>query len=460
MRRGPPERRACRIRKSYTSRPTALARASSTQRPNSSGVYRSTDAGATWAAVGATDPPSPFQLVTVPGRSGVVYATSNGKVYKTADSGDTWVALPNLPGGAVSITAIAPDPADADAVYVGDDKGVARLAAGAATWTALSTGLDGLQVTALAVDPRTPTTLLAGTFGGGVYRSTDAGATWHPSSAGEPDSFINAVAIDPLVAQTAYAASQSGVFMSTDGGATWAPLTGGVSLPGVFSLAFAADGRTLYAGTRAIGVVARTRALPTSPSPTGRAPASTGAPTISGSAKRNATLTASLGGWDGNPAPTLVPAWQRCDAHGAKCAPIAGATASTHRATLADVGRRLRVAVTATNATGTATAASAVTARISSAPVITRGPRLSGTARSGRKLKARAASVTAIRPPARPTAGSAARPAAAPARRSATPRSRPTGCIRATRAIGCGSSHGCATRSAAPRGPRGAAPSC
>ncbi|MDX6664876.1 MAG: hypothetical protein QOG68_1082, partial [Solirubrobacteraceae bacterium] len=360
----------------------------------SSGVYRSTDAGVTWAAVGTTDPSSPFRLVTVPGRSGVVYAASGGHVYKSVDSGDTWAPLPNLPGGASFVQAIAPDPADPDAVYVGDDKGVARLAAGAAMWTPLSTGLDGLTVTAVAVDPRTPATLLAGTFGGGIYRSTDGGATWHPSSDGEPDTFVNAVAMDPQLARTAYAGSSGGVVMSTDGGATWAPLTGGVSLPGVFSLAFDTDGRTLYAGTHAIGVVARTRSLPTSP-PTVSAPVSTGAPTISGSAKRNVTLTAALGNWDGAPVPTLVPAWQRCDAHGTHCTPIAGATASTYRATLADVGRTLRVAVVATNASGTATAVSAVTARIRSAPVITRGPRLSGIARSGRKLKVRAATAKA-----------------------------------------------------------------
>ncbi len=362
----------------------------------SSGVYRSTDAGVTWAAVGSTDPSSPFRLVTVPGRAGVVYASSGATVYKSTDSGDTWAPLPGLPGGAFSVAAIAPDPADPDAVYVGDDKGVARLAAGASTWTPLSAGLEGLTVTAVAVDPRTPTTLLAGTFGGGIYRSTDAGATWHPSSGGEPDSFINAVAMDPQLAGTAYAASASGVAMSTDGGATWAPLTGGVSLPPVSTLAFSADGRTLYAGTNAIGVLARTRSLPASPpAATGRAPVSSGAPTISGPAKRNATLTASLGVWSGEPAPMLAPAWRRCDAHGANCAPIAGATASRYRATLADVGRTLQVAVTATNALGTATAASAMTARISSAPVITRGPRLSGAARSGRKLKVRAATATA-----------------------------------------------------------------
>ncbi len=362
---------------------------------DSSGVYRSTDAGLTWAAVGATDPTSPVRLATVPGRPGVVYAASNGTVYKTTDSGDTWATLPALPGGAVSVGAITPDPANADAVYVADSKGVARLAAGAATWTTLSTGLDGLIVNTVAVDPRTPTTLLAGTFGGGIYRSTDAGATWHPSSTGEPDSFIDAVAMDPLLARTAYAASGGGVSITTDGGATWAPLTGGVSLPAVSSLAFSADGRTLYAGTHAIGVAARTRTPPTSPSGTGRAPTSIGAPTIKGSAKRNAMLTASLGRWGGSPAPTLVPAWQRCDAHGTKCAPIARATASTHRVIVADVGHRLRVAVTATNASGTAIARSAVTARISSAPVITRGPRLSGTARSGRRLKVRAAIVAA-----------------------------------------------------------------
>jgi hypothetical protein len=363
----------------------------------SSGVYRSTDAGVTWAAVGSTDPSSPFRLVTVPGRSGVVYASAGATVYKSTDSGDTWAPLPALPGGAFSVGAIVADPADPDAVYVGDDKGVARLAAGASAWTPLSAGLEGLAVNAVAVDPRIPSTLLAGTFAGGIYRSTDSGVTWHPSSGGEPDSVIAAVAMDPQLAQTAYAASASGVVISTDGGATWAPLTGGVALPPVSSLAFSADGRTLYAGTNAIGVLARTRSLPAPPPPaaTGRAPVSSGAPTISGAAKRSAALTASLGVWSGEPAPVLAPAWRRCDGHGANCAPIPGATASSYRATLADVGRTLQVAVTATNALGTATAASAVTAHISSAPVITHPPRLAGAARSGRKLKVRAATATA-----------------------------------------------------------------
>ncbi len=360
-----------------------------------SGVYRSTDAGVSWAAVGATDPSSPSRLVTVPGRAGVLYASAGATVYKSTDSGDTWAPLPALPGGAFVVDAIAPDPADADAMYVADDKGVARLAPGAPTWTALSSGLEGLSVNTVAVDPRTPRTLLAGTFGGGIYRSTDGGASWHPSSGGEPDSFINAVVMDPQLAQTAYAASASGVAISTDGGATWARLTGGVSLPPVSALAFSADGGTLYAGTNAIGVLARTRSLPASPAATGRAPVSSGAPKITGAAKRNATLTASLGVWAGEPAPLLTPAWRRCDAHGANCVPIARATATRYRATLADVGRTVRIAVTATNAFGTTAAASAATARVSSAPVITRGPRLSGAPRSGRKLKVRAAAATA-----------------------------------------------------------------
>jgi photosystem II stability/assembly factor-like uncharacterized protein len=35
----------------------------------------------------------------------------------------------------------------------------------------------------LAVDPRNPSTLYAGTGGAGVFKSTDGGATWQPTGA-------------------------------------------------------------------------------------------------------------------------------------------------------------------------------------------------------------------------------------------------------------------------------------
>lgn len=70
------------------------------------------------------------------------------------------------------------------------------------------------------------------------------------------------------------------------------------------------------------------------------------APTISGTAAVGQTLTAAPGTW----LPSLVTfsyRWLRCDAIGAGCTPIAGATDVTYVPVVADRGHRLSVAVTA-----------------------------------------------------------------------------------------------------------------
>jgi hypothetical protein len=88
------------------------------------------------------------------------------------------------------------------------------------------------------------------------------------------------------------------------------------------------------------------------------APSSTGKPTITGLAEERETLTAADGGWTGPTPITTARQWQRCDAQGAGCVGIVGATAPTYLVTSADVGLRLRIFVSATNPGGTTSAAS------------------------------------------------------------------------------------------------------
>jgi hypothetical protein len=95
------------------------------------------------------------------------------------------------------------------------------------------------------------------------------------------------------------------------------------------------------------------------------APKNIAQPRTTGSATVGSTLTAVNGNWAG--ASSYTYQWQQCDAAGNACADVAGATARTYTVRTADLGRTLRVQVTATNKYGSAREASDHT------PVVTNG---------------------------------------------------------------------------------------
>jgi hypothetical protein len=90
------------------------------------------------------------------------------------------------------------------------------------------------------------------------------------------------------------------------------------------------------------------------------APKNTTPPTVSGTPKVGQTLTADTGSWSGSPT-SFTFQWQRCDADVATCSNVVGATGKTYGVSVADLGYRLRVAVTAHNAKGSASSTSAIT---------------------------------------------------------------------------------------------------
>ena len=92
------------------------------------------------------------------------------------------------------------------------------------------------------------------------------------------------------------------------------------------------------------------------------APTNSSPPTISGTPQVGQTLTANPGSWNSDTTPTFSYQWERCDANGAGCAAVAGATAQTYSVQSADVGGTIRVAVTATAPSGATAATSAQTA--------------------------------------------------------------------------------------------------
>jgi hypothetical protein len=84
------------------------------------------------------------------------------------------------------------------------------------------------------------------------------------------------------------------------------------------------------------------------------APVNTAEPIISGTATAGSTLTASTGTWTSSSNITYSFQWLRCDANGAGCSNIAGATGNHYQLKGSDVGHTVRVRVTARNADGSA----------------------------------------------------------------------------------------------------------
>jgi hypothetical protein len=119
--------------------------------------------------------------------------------------------------------------------------------------------------------------------------------------------------------------------------------------------------------------------------------ANTVAPTISGTTKDSEALTASTGTWSGAPVPAYSYQWQRCNSSGAGCSSISGATSTSYTLTEADIGHKLVVVVTGTNASYTGGGEAQATSQPSSlvtalAPANTAAPAISGTAQDGATL--------------------------------------------------------------------------
>lgn len=84
----------------------------------------------------------------------------------------------------------------------------------------------------------------------------------------------------------------------------------------------------------------------------GGKPANSSPPTITGSAIVGSTLTGSTGTWVGDGPITYSYAWLRCDNDGNACKATGGKTQKTYKVVQADVAKRLRIRVIASNSRG------------------------------------------------------------------------------------------------------------
>jgi photosystem II stability/assembly factor-like uncharacterized protein len=221
------------------------------------GYDESNYSGMRWRLVGPHRAGRVTAVAGVPGRPSLYYmATPGGGVWKTTGGGTVWEPVFDA-ARVSSVGALALAPSNPEVVYVGtgeetEGEGVFKSTDGGKSWT--NVGLrDTHYITSIIVDPRSPDTVLVGSFGDpisgaarGVYRTTDGGKSWRQVLSTGDRAGIADMCAAPNEPRTVYAASWAGrplpndkrtpvvsqVFKSIDGGETWKQLSG-AGLPDV-----------------------------------------------------------------------------------------------------------------------------------------------------------------------------------------------------------------------------------
>jgi photosystem II stability/assembly factor-like uncharacterized protein len=221
--------------------------------------------GLHWRGIGPYRGGRALAVTGVPGDPRLFYfGAAAGGVWKSTDAGATWKPIfDGVP--ASSIGAIAVAPSNHQVIYVGTGEGALRgnitygngvykSVDGGKSWTHIGLA-DTRQIGALIVDPNNPDIVLVAAIGHafgpnaerGVFRTSDGGKTWTKVLYKDDHTGAIDVTFDPTNPSIVYAAlwevrrqpwnfssggPGSGLYRSSDGGVTWTHLTGHGLPPG------------------------------------------------------------------------------------------------------------------------------------------------------------------------------------------------------------------------------------
>lgn len=256
-------------------------------------IWRSTDAGATWAEINSPSTAFFGDLIIPRDPQGALYAKGSQAVYRTDNGGVTWSAPFGPPRTNAEVETVAVAPSDPSRIYVSIIEGTGadverslwRTSDGGVEWVDLD---YGQFLRDIAVDPNDPDVFLGSTMhelfrfadggttaptrldvpggtyavefpatssdvivasgtteGGFLAYSGDGGTTWNAS----PVPFYGrAVAADPTVPSTIYGGLDTrGVVKSVDAALTVSPANNGLTAAPVTSIAFSRTTMAMYA---------------------------------------------------------------------------------------------------------------------------------------------------------------------------------------------------------------------
>lgn len=216
------------------------------------GLLRSADAGVSWERVQSVGNPPLRAIAISPSDADTMYVGGPLGVWRTSDGGATWGAGAPLR----EIESLAVDPRSPLRVFAGTWRQAYRSVDGGGSWERLAQGMElDRDVFTIALAPGSPDTLYAGTCGW-LYSSLDGGGRWSVRNRGIPSDHrrIHSISPDPTRPCTLWAGTRGGLYRSTDCGTSFALEVGGISVSAVIT---DPSGGKVFAGTEERGILAR-----------------------------------------------------------------------------------------------------------------------------------------------------------------------------------------------------------
>jgi len=205
------------------------------------GVWKTTDGGVNWTVLTDNLPTLACGDVVVDQQNPNVLYLGTGElnyssdsqygngIYKSTDAGATWyqVATVSQVGNRCSYLAI--DPFNSNIVYMGGNNGIFKSTNAGINWTNMA---GGTNVNCIIINPTNSQIIYitnGGTNAGQVLKSTNAGATWSTLAGGLPTTMgriqlaLAKSNVDVLYASIAASSGGAllGLYRTTDAGTTW-----------------------------------------------------------------------------------------------------------------------------------------------------------------------------------------------------------------------------------------------
>jgi photosystem II stability/assembly factor-like uncharacterized protein len=162
----------------------------------------------------------------------IIISANTGGIWKTTDGGATWAAL-NDNFSNMTFYSATIDPSNSSVYYAGANSGMIFSSSDSgATWNLLS-DLGGSSVNKVLVHPTNSNTMFATSSGTGIFKSSDGGATWASAVADSSGYDVEFSPDNPMIVY----ASGNGFHKSIDGGDTFTTIGGFGSGPKMIGVA-------------------------------------------------------------------------------------------------------------------------------------------------------------------------------------------------------------------------------